>query len=258
VKKQKLIVIILSCLLAAETILLAYLIISRLAMKKKPPRIVKGTIAVVLDDWGYNLDNLTALAEINLPLTVAVLPNLPYSRKAAEAAHSQGKEIILHLPMQPRENTALEQKTILVSTEDKIIAETINQDLNNIIYARGISNHMGSLATTDTRLMRAVFRELKKRGLYFLDSFVADNIVSPGLARQMKLKTARRDIFLDNSDDPEYIRRQFNKLKIKSWGKGEAVGIGHDKKNTLAVLKKMMPELEKEGYKFVFLSELVK
>jgi len=39
---------------------------------------------------------------------------------------------------------------------------------------------------------------------------------------------------------------------------GHAIGIGHDRKVTLEVLKEVMPELDREGFKFVFVSELVK
>jgi polysaccharide deacetylase 2 family uncharacterized protein YibQ len=39
---------------------------------------------------------------------------------------------------------------------------------------------------------------------------------------------------------------------------GQAIGIGHNQKITLEVLKEAMPELEKEGYKFVYVSDLVK
>jgi polysaccharide deacetylase 2 family uncharacterized protein YibQ len=39
---------------------------------------------------------------------------------------------------------------------------------------------------------------------------------------------------------------------------GQAIGIGHDRKITLEVLKEVMPSIEKEGYKFVFVSELIR
>ncbi len=48
------------------------------------------------------------------------------------------------------------------------------------------------------------------------------------------------------------------KLKNLSRKHGLAIGIGHDRKTTLEVLREAMPELEKEGFKFVFVSELVK
>ncbi len=257
-KKEKLAIIILSCVLALETILVAWLMVGRARVIKKPIKAVKGKIAIVIDDWGYNLNNLAILEEIKSPLTLSILPNLAFSQKAAQAGHAKGFEIILHLPMQPRENTGLERNTILVSMENRLIGEIVNHDLDNIVYALGVSNHMGSRATADMRVMRAVFKELKKRQAYFLDSFVSYSSVCPFLAHQMKLKTARRDIFLDNNEDPLYIREQLYKLKIRAQAKGEAIGIGHDKENTLLVLKEMMPMLEKEGYKFVFVSELVK
>jgi len=39
---------------------------------------------------------------------------------------------------------------------------------------------------------------------------------------------------------------------------GQAIGIGHDRKNTLKVLKEQLPRLAEEGYQFVFVSEVVK
>ena len=47
------------------------------------PVAIKGRIAIVLDDWGYSLNNLRSVDEIEYPLTLAILPNLPYSRRVA-------------------------------------------------------------------------------------------------------------------------------------------------------------------------------
>jgi len=63
---------------------------------------------------------------------------------------------------------------------------------------------------------------------------------------------------LDNQEDPVYIKGQIYKLKMKAKHYGRAMGICHDRKISLEVLKEIMSQLEKEGYKFVFVSELVK
>ncbi|MDD4894800.1 MAG: divergent polysaccharide deacetylase family protein, partial [Candidatus Omnitrophica bacterium] len=63
---------------------------------------------------------------------------------------------------------------------------------------------------------------------------------------------------LDNKEDKEYIKQQVYELKIKAKAQGFAIGIGHDRRATLEVLREVMPELAKEGYKFIFISELVK
>jgi hypothetical protein len=106
--------------------------------------------------------------------------------------------------------------------------------------------------------MSIVFKQLKKKGMYFLDSFVSGNSVCLALARKMQVDFAKRDIFIDNQNDPDDIKSQIFKLKLKARIYGQAIGIGHDHKITLDVLKEVMPELEKQGYKFVFLSELVR
>jgi len=74
----------------------------------------------------------------------------------------------------------------------------------------------------------------------------------------MRVPYAKRDIFLDNIEDTPYIKDQLNKLKAKARMYGYAIGIGHDRPVTLAVLKEAIPQLKKEGYKFVFVSELVR
>ena len=74
----------------------------------------------------------------------------------------------------------------------------------------------------------------------------------------MHVGFVKRDIFLDNKEEAEYIKGQIYKLKRNAQMYGHAVGIGHDRKITLEVLKETMTELEREGYKLVFVSELVK
>lgn len=221
-----------------------------------PP--VKGKIAIVLDDWGYNKNNFPLLNEIKYPITGAVLPNLSYSRQAAAELHKRGFEVILHLPMQPQGDEPQEKNTILTSLTDNEIRKIVSRDLSEIAYAKGANNHMGSLATEDPRVMEDVFSELKRRRLYFLDSFVTPKSICLSSTNKINIPFARRDVFLDNDEDPDYIKQQLNKLKEVASQQGYAVGIGHDRNNTVRVLIEVMPEIAKEGFEFVPLSEIVK
>ena len=47
------------------------------------------------------------------------------------------------------------------------------------------------------------------------------------------------------------------KLVRKAEEKGEAIGIGHVKPKTLSVLKKQIPKLQKDGFKFEFVSKML-
>jgi len=257
-KKYKIVISILSALVIIESILLIHLWISRPKKIPKAAVTIKGKIAIVIDDFGYNLNNLPMLDEIKYHLTASVLPNLRYSREISVRLAERGFQVILHLPLEPYEKLRLEKNTIMTSMNEITIKNILQEDLASIGPVRGVSNHMGSRATQDPKIMSIIFEELKNRHLYFLDNLVSPKTICSDVAAKIGLPTAKRDIFLDNNTEPEYIRKQIHKLKTKARVYGQAIGVGHDRGSTLEVLKEVMPELEKEGYGFVFVSELVR
>jgi len=254
--KKLLIGVFLFLSLCVFTVLILTSIDKKLA--RKPIPAIKGKIAIVIDDWGYNLNNLAIAEGIRQPLTCAVLPGLKNSGLIARKLKNLGFEIILHLPMQPKEKYSLEKETITTSMDAAQVHSILNKDLASVLFAKGISNHMGSRVTEDSKVSALIISEAKKRRLYFLDSFVTAKSVCPLLAGKIKARFAKRDIFLDNLDDPGYIKAQLIKLKEIARNKGYAIGIGHDRRNTLLVLREMMPQLAESGYKFVFVSEITK
>jgi len=259
---------------AAIVILLAVVLVMGLIMilKKTPKKArisppakvtrhgkaVTAKIAIVIDDVGYTLSNFNILEGVKEPLTFSVLPGLDFSESAARELKSRGFQIILHLPMEPKEKRKLETNTILTSMDEPNVRSIIKNDLADLPEAIGVSNHMGSKVTEDESTMSVVLDELKIKHMFFLDSFVTAHSVAKRLAEKVHIKFAQRDVFLDNSLDPGYIRQQLAELKQKAKLKGQAVGIGHDRKITLEVLKEEIPKIKKEGYKFVFVSELAR
>ncbi len=236
---------------------------------KKP---LKGKIAIVIDDFGYSQSNLFIIEKIKHPLTCAVLPNLKNSRLIAGKLKNFGFEIILHLPMEPKEkyelesngllsnrqSHKLEKNTISLNMNETQVINILDVDLASVVFAKGVSNHMGSAITENKIIAKIVMDQVKKKNLYFLDSFVTADSVCAEIAQKIKIRFAKRNIFLDNQNDSLYIKNQLLKLKDLAAKHGEAIGIGHDRPNTLTVLKEMMPKLAKEGYKFVFVSELAR
>jgi polysaccharide deacetylase 2 family uncharacterized protein YibQ len=260
--RNKIIILILSLAVILQALFIFHLLPKKPV--KVPPPPVKITraakIAIVLDDWGYNQNNIHYLSEIKQPMTISILPNQNYSQIVSYEARKKGFEVILHLPMEPNasEKVRLEPNTILTSMKEERVRAILKDDLDNLNGAAGVSNHMGSRATGDAGLMTVVLKDIKARGLYFLDSYVSGRSVVLALSRRIGARVAKRDIFLDNNNDPAYIRGQISRLKSVADKRGYAIGIGHDRPATLGVLKEVMPELEKEGFKFVFVSELAK
>lgn len=226
----------------------------------KPPVEIVAKIAIIIDDWGYSEPNINFLKETKIPFDISVLPFLPYSKAAAEEAHLNNKEVMLHLPLEPHPNSQirLENTVILVNMKQQEIIKILNDALKSVPYARGINNHMGSLATEDKDVMAVIFKEIKKKKLFFVDSLVTVNSICLELAEEMQVKFGQRAVFLDNKADTQYISNQFSKLVKVAKNQGYAIGIGHDHALTLKLIKELAPEIEKQGIKFVFVSELVR
>nr|MBP6944369.1 divergent polysaccharide deacetylase family protein [Candidatus Omnitrophota bacterium] len=195
---------------------------------------------------------------IDAPLTLSILPALPYSTAIAEKAHANGFEVIMHMPMEPKAKMRLELSTLYTSMSDADIRDTFGRALKSVPYADGISNHEGSKATEDIKLMGALFGELKERGMFFLDSLVTNDSAGEYLAGKMGGRFVKRSIFLDNESSPSYIKKQFEKAVGIAQKSGEAVAIGHDRPNTIAVLGELVPKLGERGIDVVPVSVLAK
>ena len=234
-------------------------------MLNRPPK-PKGLIAFVLDDWGYNKKNIKRVLEIERPITIAILPNLRYSKYIADKFRKNNDmyDIILHLPLESKSGRAEEDNTIKESMTEEKILSILDDDIKTIPDIVGVSNHQGSKATEDKRVMKVVLNELKNRKLFFLDSVTSPESVCSDIARRIRLKYIQRDIFLDITDQTDlehfedYIKKQIRELMDAAIENGKAVGVGHNKKATLKVIKELIPEIEEKGIKIVPLKELVK
>jgi len=233
------------------------------AKKKVLPQIQKKfsnpRVAIVMDDFGYNKSDLDTLFASKLPVTLSILPNLPYSRRVAELARSKGYEVILHLPLEAIDKSApAEIDTIKTEMDEKKIISMLDQEITNVSGSRGISNHQGSKATEDKTTMSVILNDLKKKNLYYFDSMVTDRSICGQVAKEKGVPYARRDMFLDNTATQDYIEKQVLSLRRLAFRKGSAIAICHDRKNTIYILRRMMPELAAEGIEFVSLSDMVK
>lgn len=222
------------------------------------PKKSSAKIVLVLDDFGYRTKNLKNLKNLNIPITMAVLPNAPYSESVCSFAEENGFEALLHLPLEPEKKTDyLEKDTITTDMTDESVETIIRNALRSVFCARGVSNHMGSKATGDARVMKIVMKELKKRNMFFLDSLTTEESVCESVALQMGVHSARRDIFIDNKADKSYVRKRMEECGQMAFEKGSAIAIGHDRAVTIEVLTEIVPELKERGISFTTLSNII-
>ncbi len=219
-----------------------------------------GKIALIIDDSGYSAKDCDRLAAITVPVTISILPQLPHSSDVAQCAHAQGKEVMLHLPLEPhvfREEYPANYfiKTTMSSSQ---IIKRLNESIASVPYLSGINNHEGSKATEDSRVMYIIFKELLKRNLFFVDSRVTNQSVCKALAEKLEISFTGRDIFLDNSSQRAEIEKQFNALSEKARLKGTAVAIGHARKTSWGVMTEQIKKLSDEGFEFVTVKEMIR
>jgi len=225
--------------------------------KEKEPEF---KIAVIIDDVGYPSKNIEAFLKFKGKLTFSVLPFQKESKRYSEILKNNDFEIMVHIPMQPLNYPEINPgKYAILSSDVKVeVDEKLNKIINDIPYAEGANNHMGSKATQDKDLMWDVLEILKNRRMFFIDSLTTSKSCAYDVALKLNIPTSKRDIFLDNEDSFSYINNQFEKLKDIAKAKGKAVGIGHfSKKNTIKVLNYQLQTLKNQNFRLIFASEAV-
>jgi polysaccharide deacetylase 2 family uncharacterized protein YibQ len=226
-----------------------------------PSLSAKTRVAIVMDDAGLRVEPVHNLGALQVKLTLAVIPHLPESRAVAEYWHGLGREVILHLPMEANDNLAHDpgEGALHSGMNDEAVRDALAGDINAVPYISGINNHMGSRATSDSRLMGVLMEALKPSGLYFLDSRTAASSVAYETARAHGIRSAwRNGTFLDNERSEDAISAALHTLLAQARAQGGAVGIGHvTSPETIAVLNRELPALQGQ-YEFVYASEMTR
>jgi len=217
-------------------------------------------VAIVIDDLGEDYKAFKKLLALDIPITYSVLPFHRHSRRIANEAHEKNGEVILHLPMEPKNssNYTMNHGTLLTSMKEDQLLSQLERNLNAVPHITGVGNHMGSTFTEDQDKMGIVLEMLKEKGLFFLDSRTSKKTVGYALAREMGMKAVKRDLFIDNSREPLLIDKQLKKLPslVKKNG-GHAIAIGHPHYATIDGIERNISFLKEQGITFVPLSQLV-
>lgn len=216
-------------------------------------------VAIIIDDLGWNKESADALLNIDAPICFAILPHLPFSKIIADEAGLKHRDVLLHLPMEPygypHKDPGIKPLTDDMSKND--IEALIKDYISEIPHIVGMNNHMGSKFTENERGMRYVMEILKDKNLFFVDSFTTPKSLAYQTAKTSGVKTARRQVFLDNEEDEEYIKGQIEKLIALARKDNTAIGIGHPHPQTINALQKMIPLMKEKGIEVVPVSDLV-
>jgi polysaccharide deacetylase 2 family uncharacterized protein YibQ len=216
-------------------------------------------VAIIIDDLGIDMGLARKFMELPIPVTLAILPYQPFSQRIASEAARCGKEVLLHLPMQPREYPTVNPGTgsLLVSMDRGRVQAEVATQIDSLPGCVGVSTHMGSLFTEKEKPMEWVLSVVGERHLFFVDSLTTPDSVARVVARGLGVSFARRTHFLDVERTEDAIIRQLCRLVDTAVRQGGAIGVAHPSAETLGALPKAVPAFAEKGVRIVPVSQMV-
>ena len=231
---------------------------------KKPVSVLRKSpkyMAIVVDDFGAIGGELLQ-GFLNLPVEIdfAILPGLSYSEETMNRAYEQGRETLVHLPMEPLDYPLQNpgKDAILVQMDKSEVEKIVLKHLNSLPLCSGVNNHMGSLATTDKEIMSYVMEVLRKKGKFFLDSRTSAVSVAYQTAQKAHILAFRNDLFLDSPDmTTATMESKIERVKQISQNRNYVIAITHcHSLDKLKYLQDFISRIQKEGFILKRLSDL--
>jgi polysaccharide deacetylase 2 family uncharacterized protein YibQ len=232
--------------------------------KKKlaiPDKVGSHNLAIILDDSGQNLELAKRVLSMKYPVVLSILPYTKHDKETAELSRKHNREFFLHQPMEPKSypDTKPGEGAILLNMPVSVIEATIRENIKRLGGGvTGVNNHMGSAFTENEEKMKEALIEIKKYTNIFVDSHTTPNTVAYDICKKIDgLKCGISKRFIDNNADPEYIKNKIYEA-VNFLSSQDVIIIGHLRNNTVEVLEKVLPELEKKGVKIVSISDVVR
>ncbi|EAJ6067450.1 divergent polysaccharide deacetylase family protein, partial [Campylobacter jejuni] len=212
----------------------------------------KPKLAIIIDDMA-NASQVRGLKALNLKLNPSFFP--------PDKNHSETPKLALkfdfymvHLPLAAINYNKPELDTLNPNDSKERIFKKIKQIKKDFKDLRYINNHTGSLFTSNEEAMRKLYEVLKNQNIFFVDSKTIGNSKANKIAKELNVPYIQRDVFLDNEDDVNYVKKQIQNAVKLAQKKGFVIAIGHPRKNTFKALEQSKDLLK--SVDLVYLSEI--
>jgi hypothetical protein len=214
----------------------------------------KPRLVIIIDDVSFK-GQVNKIKAIPFHITPSFFP--PTSRHPNTPIYA--KEFpcyMIHLPLEAIHFDKPEPKTLNIGDSYTTILNRIKEVKKDFPRAKFINNHTGSTFTADKEAMLKLFRALQAEHFGFVDSKTTPYSKSEAADKIYHIPLFARNIFLDNEENPEYIRSQLKKAIRIAKKRGYAIAIGHPHSVTLQTLKNSTDLLK--NINVVYIDELAK
>ncbi|MCI8804805.1 MAG: divergent polysaccharide deacetylase family protein [Clostridiales bacterium] len=221
-------------------------------------------LVIIIDDFGNNSKGTKEMLSLPIKFTGAVMPGMPRTKEECDELNAAGKDIILHMPMEPHKGKKswLGEISIMNDFTKEKALSTFKKGLSEITNSVGFNNHMGSKVTENADIMTEILKEAKKQNLIVIDSLTGAKSTVEKISKELKINYLKRDVFLDSTQDVSKIIKNLKKAAKTAKENGIAVAIGHVGAEgglpTYTAILKTYKEFEADGIKFIGVSDVFK
>jgi len=207
-------------------------------------------IALVLGGMGLNAA-LTKKAVEALPgdVTLGFAPYGDNLQAQVNQARASGHEILLQVPMEPvgYPGNNPGPSTILSDVKPEQNLSALAWLMSRFAGYSGITNYMGARLLVSEDALRPVMKELKSRGLVFLEDGSVSMTLAPKIAQDLRLPLARATMVIDAEPTAPAITAALQKLEQQARQNGAAIATGSGLDVTIETVAEWAKTLQEKG-----------
>ncbi len=219
-----------------------------------------GKMAIVIRDFSFKADKTTTdILSFEHPLTISLLPVPEKSTLSAQIAGEYNKETIIRLSLESKRGNRPEKDIphIMIHYPDERIRELISTAAGTIPNFTGFTNHGGSRACEDSRVMTTVLKEIRRRHGYFLENPATPKSKAALIAKKTDTPYAEIDVSIEEGLDASQIEKLLRHYCVVAQRKGEIIVSAPAEQAVLDALLSGVEIFRQNGIRLAYVSELV-
>ncbi len=207
-------------------------------------------IVIVLGGMGIS-PKLTqrAIQELPADVTLAFAPYGDNLQNMVNDARREGHEVFLQVPLEPVGYPATNPgpKTLLSDSSEKENLVSLHWHMSRFAGYAGVINYMGGKFLEDEPSAKNLLRELRKRGLLFVEDGSVQLSQVEAVAASTGAKAKRADIVIDADSNADAILAALKRLEKSAEQNGIAIGSGSGLAVTIETLRDWAKDAAERG-----------
>lgn len=218
-------------------------------------------ITLVLGGMGLN-PGLTRKAIESLPgdVTLGFAPYGDDLQAQVNRARSAGHEILLQVPMEPvgYPGNSPGPRTLLADAKPEENLASLRWLMSRFAGYSGITNYMGGRLLTSEEALRPIMKDVKSRGLVYLEDGTLDMTLSTSVSQDVNLPVQRATMVIDAEPTAAAIAAALARLEREARQNGAVIATGSGLDVTIETVAEWAKTLQDKGILLVPVSTAYK